>query len=134
MRDLNKFRGCLIGGAAGDALGYAVEFRMANDIFRQYGESGITAYALTNGIAEISDDTQMTLFTANGLLYGATRVRMRGIGNDSGYLHDAYQDWYITQTSPYPVADKGNVSWLVNVPGLFCRRAPGNTCLSALSS
>lgn len=26
MKGLDKFRGCLIGGAAGDALGYAVEF------------------------------------------------------------------------------------------------------------
>lgn len=24
MKDLDKYRGCLVGGAAGDALGYAV--------------------------------------------------------------------------------------------------------------
>lgn len=73
MREIDKFRGCLIGGAAGDALGYAVEFRTADRIFAQYGENGITEYALNNGVAEISDDTQMTLFTANGLLIHATR-------------------------------------------------------------
>ena len=61
MREINKFRGCLIGGAAGDALGYAVEFKTADRIFAQYGENGITEYELTNGVAEISDDTQMTL-------------------------------------------------------------------------
>ena len=33
MRDVNKFRGCLIGGAAGDALGYAVEFMNEKSIF-----------------------------------------------------------------------------------------------------
>ena len=26
MKNLDKYRGCLIGGAAGDALGYAIEF------------------------------------------------------------------------------------------------------------
>ena len=68
MRSKDKFRGCLIGGAAGDALGYAVEFMEDADIFRKYGENGITDYELYKGTAQISDDTQMTLFTATGLL------------------------------------------------------------------
>ena len=63
---LDKVRGCLIGGAAGDALGYAVEFNRYNEIVSRYGEKGITRYELNHkGEAEISDDTQMTLFTAN---------------------------------------------------------------------
>ncbi len=33
MRNINKFRGCLTGGAAGDALGYAVEFLTKDKIF-----------------------------------------------------------------------------------------------------
>ena len=63
MRDLSKFKGCLIGGAVGDALGYAVEFMPASTIFQKYGKKGITEYELRHGVAEISDDTQMTLFT-----------------------------------------------------------------------
>ena len=59
MRCIDKFRGCLIGGAVGDALGYAVEFMENADIFRKYGENGITAYDLYKGTAQISDDTQM---------------------------------------------------------------------------
>ena len=70
MRDQDRFRGCLVGGAAGDALGYAVEFTRERGIFKKYGKSGITEYSLTKGKALISDDTQMTLFTANGLLLG----------------------------------------------------------------
>lgn len=73
MRDLSKFKGCLIGGAVGDALGYAVEFLSAGSIFKKYGENGIAEYELHHGVAEISDDTQMTLFTATGLLVGTTR-------------------------------------------------------------
>ncbi len=59
MRDQDQFRGCLIGGAAGDALGYAVEFLREKQIFRRYGNRGITEYDLTNGIAEIYNSTQV---------------------------------------------------------------------------
>lgn len=79
MRNQDKFRGCLIGGAAGDALGYAVEFMRDQDIFRRYGEQGITEYEMIDGVAQFSDDTQMMLFTATGLLLGTTRGMTRGI-------------------------------------------------------
>ena len=77
---LDLIRGSLIGGAAGDALGYTVEFDDYSEIIANYGQPGITEYELVNGVAEISDDTQMTLFTANGLLMGLTRKYMRGFG------------------------------------------------------
>ncbi len=135
MRDLNKFKGCLVGGAVGDALGYPVEFMSAASIFHKYGESGITEYELRHGAAEISDDTQMTLFTATGLLLGTTRGMTRGImGPYETYIGPSYQDWYRTQTEKYPLPEGFHYSWLVNVPELFSRRAPGNTCLSALAA
>ena len=68
MKYQDEFRGCLIGGAIGDALGYPVEFLRAKDIFSRYGSDGVSNYILSsNGKALISDDTQMTLFTATGL-------------------------------------------------------------------
>lgn len=135
MRDLNKFKGCLIGGAIGDALGYAVEFMPVSAILGKYGGSGITKYDLQNGVAEISDDTQMTLFTATGLLVGTTRGMTRGIMGDYAecYIAYSYRDWYRTQTEKYPLPEEYHYSWLVNRPEMFCRRAPGNTCLSALA-
>lgn len=137
-RDL--IRGSLIGGAVGDALGYAVEFQSEESIFSVYGPDGITEYALSDGVALISDDTQMTLFTANGILAGDTRMRMRGIGaNPSVYAAKAYQDWLKTQESDIQTVnscecdtEQGRFSWLLDVPELYARRAPGNTCLSAL--
>ena len=42
MKNLDKYRGCLIGGAVCDALGFAVEFLGERDIFFQYGKGGIT--------------------------------------------------------------------------------------------
>lgn len=137
MKNLDKYRGCLIGGAVGDALGYAIEFLDEKSIFQKFGESGITEYELTNGKALISDDTQMTLFTANGLLLGTTRGQLRGImAPYPSYIAYCYKDWYRTQTESYPI-DKANpyaYTWLVNIPELFHRRAPGNTCMSAISA
>lgn len=135
MRDLNRFKGCLVGGAAGDALGYPVEFLSASSILQRHGTGGIRAYELNKGIAQISDDTQMTLFTATGLLLGATRGVTHGVVGDYAecYIAYNYRDWYLTQTKPYPLKETYRYSWLVNVPGLFSRRAPGTTCMSALS-
>lgn len=42
----DKCRGSLIGGAIGDALGYAVEFSSLNAIRKKYGENGIVDYVL----------------------------------------------------------------------------------------
>lgn len=133
MRSQDRFRGCLIGGAAGDALGYAVEFLRERQIFRKYGERGITEYELTDGVARFSDDTQMTLFTATGLLLGTTCGMTRGnLGSYAECINHAYLDWLKTQEQRYPLPDERHFSWLVNVPELFSPRAPGNTCLSAL--
>lgn len=135
MKDIDKFRGCLIGGAAGDALGYAVEFLDEETIFSRYGENGITGYDLVNGVAEISDDTQMTLFTANGLLLGTTRGMTRGImGSYPSYIAFCYKDWLRTQCEKYPLNEEYPYSWLINIPELYNRRAPGNTCLTAIEN
>lgn len=134
MKDLERYRGCLIGGAAGDALGYAVEFLDSSSIRARYGPQGITAYDRGEGKARISDDTQMTLFTANGLLLGTAQRRLGGTEKPYPfYLGLCYRDWYQTQTRPYPLKEGTFHSWLVQVPELFHRRAPGNTCMQALS-
>ena len=135
MKAQDKYRGCLIGGAAGDALGYAVEFSDEGAIFRRFGGRGITEYELRDGIAQISDDTQMTLFTAAGLLLAETRGKKRGImGEYRGYILRCYKDWLKTQRQSYPYRGEDRFSWLLNVPELFHTRAPGSTCLSALAS
>ncbi|MBQ8161566.1 MAG: ADP-ribosylglycohydrolase family protein [Clostridia bacterium] len=134
MRDLDKFRGCLIGGAAGDALGYPVEFMDEKAIFRRYGQDGITQFELRNGEAMMSDDTQMTLFTAVGLVYGhAHGVGLDNIQELAEPINGAYLDWLTTQKQRYDPSKTPHVAWLGNCPGLYSLRAPGNTCLNALS-
>ena len=140
---LDRIRGSLIGGAVGDALGYAIEFMPEEIIFSKYGEKGITEYELDSlsGKALISDDTQMTLFTANGILVGSTRAAMRGIGGAPHmYMQRSYNDWLNTQQMSFEESrslSKGyykdrSISWLCDVPQIYSRRAPGNTCLTAL--
>ena len=133
MRSQDRFRGCLIGGAAGDALGYAVEFLREPSIFRLYGSQGITEYALTKGKALFSDDTQMTLFTATGLLRCAALAKVHGTAERyAEHINRSYLDWLKTQEGRYPAPGGQRTSWLLNVPELFSPRAPGNTCLAAL--
>lgn len=135
MRDISKYKGCLIGGAIGDALGYAVEFTPEDEIFQQYGPLGITRYDLSKGKAIISDDTQMTLFTAAGLLNGQAQGKLYHPGaNVTECIRQAYLDWYLTQTETFPLPeDKMKKDFLLKETELFARRAPGNTCMTALS-
>lgn len=135
-KSLDKFRGCLIGGAAGDALGYPVEFLSEKYILSEFGKAGITDYLLRNGKARISDDTQMTMFTATGLLFATTRGCLRGImGTYPSYMKNAYREWYKTQIESYEHCNRKFItSWLMNVPGMFAERAPGNTCMSAIDA
>lgn len=96
MKNLqDKCRGSLIGGAVGDALGYTVEFSSLNEIRKRYG-GDITDYELNpNGIAEFSDDTQMSLFTAEGLLR-AMMGELSSFKEIIPYIATAYIYWYDT--------------------------------------
>ena len=134
----DRIRGSLIGGAIGDALGYPVEFISRKSILRQFGDKGITRFKLNkSGKALVSDDTQMTLFTANGLLnWWENENRLSGAPLSS-FVEDAYLDWYYTQTGEVRVTATGverHSTWLHSLPELAHRRAPGTTCMSACES
>ena len=134
MTIFNKIKGSLFGGAVGDALGFPVEFMQDGSIFRNYGENGITEYKLYDGLAIISDDTQMTLFTAEGITR-AERKRVNPTAEDYvKELYQSYLDWFKTQSSDYDPNVNSDRSRLMNIECMYDRRAPGNTCLSALES
>lgn len=131
LRD--RYRGCLLFGAVGDALGAPVEFSSLSAILAQHGglvREMRTAYGRPGAI---TDDTQMALFTAEGLLRAEARGRQRGICSIPTVIQRAYYRWFWTQGHRVPrgleqVAD----GWLYGERGLHAVRAPGNTCLSAL--
>ncbi|TVQ95252.1 MAG: ADP-ribosylglycohydrolase family protein [Chromatiaceae bacterium] len=131
-----RFAGCLLGGAVGDALGAAVEFDSRATILTTFGPEGITDYApVYGGLGRITDDTQMTLFTAEGLLRGWVRLALKGITTYPGVTAHAYLRWLRTQGErPARDIDLGfdEPGWLFQQRELHSRRAPGNTCLAAL--
>ncbi len=134
-RTLEHFTGCLLGGAVGDALGAPVEFDSIHAIRGQYGSAGITDYDVAYGRrGAITDDTQMTLFTAEGLLRAITRRRHEGAYHPVSRIHHAYIRWLRTQgeRSRARFSQDEMDGWLIGVKALHSRRAPGNTCLSAL--
>ncbi|MBD3176756.1 MAG: ADP-ribosylglycohydrolase family protein [Armatimonadia bacterium] len=130
-----RIRGCLLAGACGDALGAPVEFLKLPEIRARYGEAGIGDIVPSQG--RITDDTQMSLFTVEGLIEAARRGRERGICHAPSMIHDAYLRWLRTQghTSSHPrFGAAQDVGWLHSLPELNQQRAPGNTCLRGLES
>jgi ADP-ribosyl-[dinitrogen reductase] hydrolase len=130
-----RFHGCLLGGAVGDALGAPVEFMFRPDILKRFGEAGIRDMVPAYGrIGAITDDTQMALFTAEGMLRSYVRGVMRGLCHPPGVIASAYQRWLHTQGFAHPLQENCLNGWLIQNSELFARRAPGKTCLSALQA
>ncbi|WP_347283265.1 ADP-ribosylglycohydrolase family protein, partial [Bacteroides caecimuris] len=127
----DKCRGSLVGGAVGDALGYEVEFMNLAAIRKRFGKKGITRYVLNDGVAQFSDDTQMTLFTLEGLMNGIIDTKAGKLEAILPYIEKGYLNWHKTQTGiPEPQAD----SWMSHIRSLWNRRAPGLTCMGALDN
>lgn len=107
-------RGCLLGAAVGDALGEPVEFLKDQEIRCIYGEDGINGYPGRIGL--ITDDTQMTIATARGLLVDMAAVRAGNLATVTRNIYQQYLLWYASQSDPAE------------------RRGPGRTCMTALGS
>ena len=135
----DKIKGSLMGGAIGDALGYEIEFVKWDTIRSRFGSSGIQEPVLHGGKAVFSDDTQMTLFTAEGMTLGFWRSEERGTGAEvAWYVYQAYLCWLRTQGFEKKKKEPAEPLWehtsdLISEPGLKVRRAPGSTCITALS-
>jgi ADP-ribosylglycohydrolase len=128
----SRVRGCLLGGAIGDALGAGIEFDSLSAIRQAYGETGVTDFVPAYGRrGAITDDTQMTLFTVDGLIRAHVR-RDTGAWHPPTDVHAAYQRWAATQRDWGPDMRKEEDGWLAREEWLYARRAPGNACLSGL--
>ena len=136
LEEIN-YIGCIVGGAVGDALGAPTEFMNLNTILHEYGSNGVNDYVeFPDGRGEITDDTQMLLFTAEGLLRSLHRATNRGVwGAYKKICFQSYLRWLHTQNDWYgeeAVKHTELNGWLINEKFLYKRRAPGNTCLTAL--
>ena len=137
----DRFRGSLLAGAIGDALGAKTEFDSIDRIREIAGPAGITDFVPAyGGIGKITDDTQMTLFTLEALIRAHAQQRRSGTGKVEQSLQMAYQRWLHTQGIPWerargPKDDSAEADgWLVTNRELYSRRAPGLTCFSELEA
>jgi ADP-ribosylglycohydrolase len=132
MNRLDRIKGCLLGGAVGDALGAPVEFLEWPVIEARFGPSGIIDFAPAYGLSgAVTDDTQMMLFTAEGLLRAFVRGSLGHMCHVPSVIHHALLRWLMTQDYQ-PAMTISTDGWLIKESALWSRRAPGTTCLSAL--
>lgn len=131
----SRLRGCLIGGAIGDALGANTENLPMEVVYERHGPDGITDLPEK---PDITDDTQMTLFTFEAIIRSHVRERITGERELTSVTQNAYQRWLHTQKTPWDKARGVHSTvdepdgWLVSHRDLFRMRAPGLTCTSAL--
>ncbi|EKK5568052.1 ADP-ribosylglycohydrolase family protein [Enterobacter hormaechei] len=123
----SAFRGCMLGAAIGDAIGLPVEFMNLDAIRKAYGAAGIQGFERCYcGMGRFSDDTQMSLFTTEGLLWAdAGEYDLVTAGAQ------ALINWLETQGERNPRLAPERIGLVIHAE-LHQRRAPGNTCLSAL--
>jgi ADP-ribosylglycohydrolase len=128
-RTIEHLKASLLAGAVGDALGWPVEFQSYNAIIKNYGTSGVTELQLNpQGIAEITDDTQMTLFTLEGIVNHRYLEKFSTLDES---VFQSYLRWYKTQFTK-DVSDAIDFD-LMSYSQLFHQRAPGRTCTTALA-
>ncbi len=135
MDTYQKIAGCLMGGALGDALGWPVEFLSRTAILRKYGSEGIKELDKAGKLfAEFSDDTQMTLFSIDGIMrYLAKQKYSNRPVSFEITMHEAYRRWLFTQQAPTSKDKEILNGWLYTHPLLHAQRAPGNSCITALN-
>ena len=127
-----QLHACLLGGAIGDSLGAEIEFLSLAEIRRRYPD-GIKDLPPHMGLrGAITDDTQMTLFTAEGVLRAMIRSALKGICHPPSVIHHALLRWYKTQGGK-PTIQTDEVGLILD-PRLWSCRAPGDTCLSSLKA
>ncbi|MFI5528149.1 ADP-ribosylglycohydrolase family protein [Kitasatospora sp. NPDC051853] len=123
----DRVHGCLLGGALGDALGFPVEGASLYTIRDRHGPAGVTGLVPDREgvVGRISDDTQMTLFTAEALLRDPSVPGVR----------QAYLRWLDTQEHPAPPpagSAPHRTGRLREERWLYARRGPGRACLHGL--
>ncbi len=136
----SRVLGLLSGGAAGDALGYTVESSSLAQIRAEHGDGGLThplqvPAIRAGGTIPVSDDTKMTLFVLDGLLDWIEWANEGSMADPAACVWLSCLRWYRTQTGTLPDgAPEPPTRWLEERPEMHVRRAPGNACLSGLSS
>lgn len=128
----SSYRGCLLGLAVGDAMGYTVDNRSWQEIQEDYGPNGLLGYDLVNGYADVTSYTQLAAFTCNGLLFGLTRGQMLGkMAPFIKYVGMSSREWAASQR-PWGRPTR-NYCWLLRKDELCRRHCMDTRMLDTLS-
>ena len=127
-----SYRGCLLGLAVGDAMGYAVDDRSLEQIRTDYGPDGLLGFDLVNGYADVTSYTQLAAFACNGLLLGLTRGQMQGImAPYVRYISMAQREW--AQTQRYSGNPGQSACWVSRERDLRGRRCMDTRMLDTIN-
>lgn len=146
----NRFLGCIIGGAVADGMGYAVENLLPIEIEDRFPDGEVKEPYVDEetGKVLISDDTQMVIFTMDGLLWSYIRCTRSGIGTfENSGVWQSYARWYYTQTNvildeyiihkhehePVALSSIG-IKTVLEYEELYSNRGPSEECLLAIES
>ncbi len=125
---ISFYRGCLLGLAIGDALGYPIDGKSWEEISESYGPAGLLGFDLQHDYAEVTSYTQLAAYTLNGLLAGYTRGRREPWGR---YVTAAIREW--AKGQQYRGFSDKTFCWVSQVPALRRRTCMDTRMLDTLS-
>ncbi len=123
-----NLRGCLLGLAVGDAMGYTVDSKSWSQICENYGPNGLLGYDLANGSADVTSYTQLAAFVCNGILLAETR---KNTALYSRFITMSILEWAKSQQFRSK-AERTNC-WVAQVGALRRRHCMDTRMLDALS-
>ena len=140
---MDKFEGALIGSAVGDAFGYPLMALSYAEICQRFEKNGALELAVSRktDTALFTEATQMSLFTADGIIWAHAENVAHENGAVANYVFYSYQLWLYMQTrsiagSEYEwLFDKKqnpNISSLLRSKGLGKKRRLSDSNIDAL--
>lgn len=120
--------GCLLGMAAGDAMGNTVDKLTWDEICENYGPNGLLGYDLSNDDAQITSHTQLAAFVSNALLLGAVRGKPDQYPK---YIALGFREWEKSQRLR-PNSTERIFCWLTHIPEMRRHNCKDNRMLDAL--
>lgn len=124
---LSKCRGCLLGLAVGDAMGYPVDEKSWEEIQETYGPNGLLGYDLVNDCAAASAYTQVAAYVSNGLLLGITRGKPE---HYLRYISLSLREW--ARAQHFPRDPEKSWCWVAKIPQMRVRKCKDSRMLDAL--
>ncbi|MFC7341695.1 ADP-ribosylglycohydrolase family protein, partial [Saccharopolyspora griseoalba] len=133
----DRFRGAMLGGAVGDAVGAGVRNTSTAEIQQWFGPRGVADYLPVYGRRGAATDlSQLTVFTLEGLL----RAKAAGAGGlPTEFVFTNHLRWLHTQGVPWEYAmaaslntEPAPASWLLERRELYSTRNPAGYVLALL--